>query len=283
MHRILCSTGALIGMPNGRDYRLLSGCADHLQCDEYEFMMYESWYPEWRELTRFLISLPLRFPTMHCEKSVGEKLSSGDRDERQRALADFRINCQIAKEIGAVKMVLHLWNGKPSDQRIENHLAAYGDFKEEAIRQGIELTVENVVCTAREPLTHFRSLLRLDPEARFTWDTKLAAFHGLTDALYAPENGWLREHIAHLHINDYDGSYASWGHLKTLHVGQGSIDFAHLFAFLPKMNYQGDYTVEATAFLPDGVIHWQDLNHTFAAIRSYLSMNQGEEAHGRQG
>ena len=41
-----------------------------------------------------------------------------------RAFADFRVNCEIAREIGAEKMVLHLWNGKPSDTRIENHLAA---------------------------------------------------------------------------------------------------------------------------------------------------------------
>ena len=44
MHRILCSTGALIGRPNGRDFRLLYGAADRLRCDGFEFMMYESWY-----------------------------------------------------------------------------------------------------------------------------------------------------------------------------------------------------------------------------------------------
>ena len=61
MHRILCSTGALIGIPNGRDFRLLSGCAENLRCDGYEFMMYASWYPEWEALVDFLRALPLRF------------------------------------------------------------------------------------------------------------------------------------------------------------------------------------------------------------------------------
>ena len=265
--RILCSTGALIGIPNGRDYRLLSGCAENLRCDGYEFMMYSTWYPCQRALVAFLHSLPIRFYVMHCEKSVGEKLSAGD---VETAFHDFRENCMIANAIGADKMVLHLWNGKPSDQKIENHLAAYPDLKKEAARCGIELTVENVVCTNKDPLTHFRSLLSLDKDVRFTWDTKLAAFHGQTDALYDPDEKWLWDHISHMHLNDYNGGYASWGHLQTLHIGQGNVDFDRLFAFLPETGYRGDYTVEATSFLPDGIIRWQDLNETFDKIRAHV-------------
>lgn len=281
MHHVLCSTGALIGQPNGRDYRLLSGCADHLTCDGYEFMMYGSWYPEWEELTRFLQTLGLAFPVIHCEKSVGEKLSVGDKKETDRVLKDFRINCEIGRAIGAKKMVLHLWNGQPSDRQIARHLTFYGTLKEEARKYGIQLTVENVVCTEQDPLTHFRSLLALDPDARFTWDTKLAAFHGQMEALYDPKCRWLWEHICHMHINDYDGGYAAWGHLKTLHIGRGNIDFDRLFAYLPRTCYQGDFTVEATSFLPDGVIRWQKLNDTFAWIRAHLP-SEGSNGNGRE-
>lgn len=35
MRRVLCSTGALVGRPNGRDFRLLTGLADRLQCDGF--------------------------------------------------------------------------------------------------------------------------------------------------------------------------------------------------------------------------------------------------------
>ena len=50
MNKILCSTGALIGRPNGRDYRLLLPLAEQLSCDGLEFMMYSSWYEETKEL-----------------------------------------------------------------------------------------------------------------------------------------------------------------------------------------------------------------------------------------
>ena len=37
MAQILCSTGALIGRPNNRDYRLLESFAKQLHCDGFEF------------------------------------------------------------------------------------------------------------------------------------------------------------------------------------------------------------------------------------------------------
>ena len=86
MQQIICSTGALIGRPNGRDYRLLKGCAENLRCDCYEFMMYDSWYGQADELTRFLkdLNLPilsddLRLPTGYLSGSVKTTYSTPDR------------------------------------------------------------------------------------------------------------------------------------------------------------------------------------------------------------
>ena len=271
MHRILCSTGALIGRPNGRDYRLLSACGEKLRCDGFEFMLYDTWYEQVDALSRFLLSLRLPIPVMHCEKRIGEALSLEDPEVREDAIRKFEINCQLASLLGAQKMVMHLWDGLSSDQRAENNLAAYPRLLALAGRCGVTLTIENVVCTTADPLTHWREILRMDPSARFTWDTKMAAFHGQMEEMYRPENRPLWDHIVHLHLNDYAGGYKDWANLKTLHVGQGHIDFARLFDFLDEIAYAGDYTVEATSFLPDGVIHWDDLNRTFARIRPYLS------------
>ena len=46
MQQIICSTGALIGRPNGRDYRLLKQFCPQLECDGFEFIMYGTWYNE---------------------------------------------------------------------------------------------------------------------------------------------------------------------------------------------------------------------------------------------
>jgi len=271
MHRILCSTGALIGRPNGRDYHLLADCDKRLACDGFELMMYDSWYEKVDELAAFLRERSLRIPVMHCEKRIGESISrraAGDWDE---AFCRFEVNCQLAAFLGARLMVMHLWDGLLSDTKFENNLEAYAVLRRIAARHGVVLTVENVVCAADDPMTHFRSILERDAAAAFTWDTKMAAFHGQTESAYAPENRFLWAHIRHLHINDYAGGYRDWDNLRTLHVGKGSIDFERLFFFLKTIGYQGDYTVEATSFLPDGVIRWEELNETFSKIRAYLS------------
>ena len=125
MYRILCSTGALIGRPNQRNYRLLKGLAERLDCDGFEFMMYDSWYEETGQIVDYLQKCELNIPVMHCEKRIGEALSRGGKEELENAFRLFTVNCQMAREIGAEKLVLHLWDGLTSDRNIENNLAAY--------------------------------------------------------------------------------------------------------------------------------------------------------------
>lgn len=79
MNEILCSTGALIGRPNNRNFRLLEGLAGRLDCDGFEFMMYDTWYGQTEEITDYLCRIRLHIPVVHCEKSIGEAISLGDR------------------------------------------------------------------------------------------------------------------------------------------------------------------------------------------------------------
>ena len=40
----------------------------------------------------------------------------------------FKVNCEIANEIGAKRMVMHLWDGIYSDTTIENNIKGYGEL-----------------------------------------------------------------------------------------------------------------------------------------------------------
>lgn len=272
MHQVLCSTGALIGRPNGRDFRLLATCVDRLKCDGFEFMMYDTWYEKTDELCRFLKELSISIPVMHCEKHIGEAISRRGPGDWEEAMKRFLINCQMAAFLGADRLVIHLWDGLTSDRHFENNLAAYGLLAEQAGKHGLMLLVENVVCTHRDPLTHWRALNEEYPDVSFILDTKMAAFHGQMTEICAEENEWLwkNKRIRHLHVNDYAGGYLDWQNLKTLHIGRGKIDFKRFFDFLKQGNYAGDYTVEATSFIPDGIIRWQDLNESFARLRDFM-------------
>ena len=96
--------------------------------------------------------------------------------------------------------------------------------------------------------------------------------------IYENEYEWLwnEKHIRHLHINDYIGGYMDWVNLRTLPIGSGHIDFAKFFKFIREKNYNGDYTVEATAFdRVTGEIDTRMLNNCFSAIREYLGREDG--------
>ena len=268
MYKILCSTGALIGRPNGRDIRLLDSCLENLTCDGFEFMMYSStWYDTLPEILLYLRSLPTVFPVLHCEKGIGERISRGEEGDLPEALDAFSKNCEIAGEIGADKLVLHLWSGIASDQHFERNLDTCGKLMEIAEKYGVLLTVENVVCNTFDPMTRLIELTAAYPDLHFTYDTKMAQFHNQIPLLYVPENRGVLERIAHLHINDYRGGYMDWGSLRTLHMGDGQIDFAAFLPFMKKNGYTGDFTIEATSFDGEGVIHFDALNRTFDRLR----------------
>ncbi len=266
MHKILCSTGALIGRPNGRNIRLLENCIPKLTCDGFEFMMYSTWYDQIDEVQAYLRTLHTTFPVLHCEKGIGERITRGG-VELGEAYEHFTKNCTLAAAIGADKLVLHLWNGVDSDGHFARNLEACGKLMEISKSYGLMLTVENVVCNVADPMTHLWQLCETYPDLHFTFDTKMAAFHGQVEALYRLENRDILSKIAHLHTNDYRGGVLDWSNLRTLHIGEGQIDFAAFFHFVRDHGYTGDFTVEATSFDPEGVIHFAKLNQTFDKIR----------------
>jgi len=98
MNRVLCSTGTCIGRPNGRDFRLLAGCVREVECDGWEFMMYDTWYGREEEIVSFLRALPAQFPAFHCEKGVGELIGRGEEGGLQEAERLFARNCAMAEQ-----------------------------------------------------------------------------------------------------------------------------------------------------------------------------------------
>ena len=272
MKKILCSTGAIIGIPNGRDFRLLEPLSKKLTCDGFVFMMYSSWYEQIEEIKTFLQGLGLFIPVLHCEKSIGEYISKESPEELAEAFRRFEINCDLAKAIGAEKLVLHLWSGHVSDSNFQSNLAAYPCLREIADSYGLVLGIENVVCNVENPMKHLCELRAAYPDIRFVFDTKMAAFHEQLDLLYEKEYEWLWKdgHICHYHVNDYGGGYMDWSNLRTLPIGKGKVDIEKFFAFIRKIGYDGDYTVEATAFDREGVVDVEMLNGQFLFIREHI-------------
>ncbi len=272
MNRILISTGALLGRPNGRDYRLLEKLTPQLRCDGYELMIYEDWYNDPEALCALLETAGLTIPSVHCQKDIGKDLAYGEEELTAQALSHFALNCRFASAAKAEKLVIHLWSGRISDQHIENNLNAYPALLQIAQDHGLDLTIENVVCGRQDPFTHLCSLRRRYPDVHFTFDTKNAAFHSQLEGLYAPENAWLKEHIRHYHVNDYAGGHMEWDKLlgRVLPVGKGHIDFDAFFDFVKTSGYDGDFTLESTALGDDGIVDVHMLNEQVLSVKKLL-------------
>ena len=148
-------------------------------------------------------------------------------------------------------------------------------IEESANRYGLLLTVENVVCSEKSPLTHLCSLVEKYPHISFTYDTKMADFHKEQDLIYTPNYRHLVGNFAHLHINDRLGEYKDWSNLRVLHLGEGDIDFRRFFDFIKSCGYNGDYTTEATSFdRTTGEIDIAKLNRSLIRIRDYLTTSK---------
>lgn len=166
--------------------------------------------------------------------------------------------------------MIHLWDGRTSDSNFQNNLAGYKHLNHIAMQYGLDLLVENVVCSVGSPMKHFCELRERYPDIHFVFDTKMAAFHGQLDMLYEADYEWLWKegHLCHYHVNDYLGGYMDWANLRALPIGEGKIDFARFFEFIDKTGYDGFMTVESAAHNDEGVVDVELLNRQFQYIRT---------------
>ncbi len=268
MNRILCSTGCLLGRPNGRDFTMLKNLCPQIKADGLELLMYDTWYDKTNDLYKAVSASSLPVYVFHLEKSIGELVSHRHLNE---ALEKMEVNCSLAKALGAEKLVLHLWNGIISDKNIEYNIDSYKYLEEAAIKHDLLLTVENVVCANSTPLAHLCALVDKYPHIKLTFDTKMADFHKEIDLIYNPNYRHVVNNFAHLHINDRLGEYKDWSNLRVLHIGEGSVDFDKFFAFVKKIGYSGDYTTEATSFDQSGQIDLRALNQSLDKIREAIT------------
>lgn len=268
MNKILCSTGCLLGRPNGRDFTMLPRLVPQLHCDGLELLMYDTWYDKISDLKSTVKRLDKPTVVFHLEKSIGESVSHYKLNE---ALEKMEINCELAKELGAKKLVLHLWNGIISDKNIEYNMECFPYLEEIAHKYRMMLSVENVVCSEKSPWTHFCSLIEKYPHIPFTFDTKMADFHKEQDLIYNPKYRHVVDNFVHLHINDHLGEYKDWSNLRVLHLGEGDVDFDRFFNFIKTTDYTEDFTTEATSFdRTTGEVDIIKLNKTLDIIRDYL-------------
>lgn len=270
--QVLPSIGAFIGRVNGRDPHAFLRVAPTLDATAFEFLMYEAFYPTIDTILGEYRATGYAFPVFHAEKRIGELVTLGDRAEAERR---FLVNLEAAATLGADTLVLHLWNGPPSDREFSRSLEAYATFSELSRKAGLLLTVENVVCAIADPLARFRELLAADPCASFTYDTKMAAHHRQEMTVFSPPYAALFHRseggIRHIHLNDYGGTPGDFSGLATLHLGEGHLNIPAIVSSLCREGYAGRITLECGCMRPDGTLTPEKMNASLKTARRLVS------------
>ena len=269
--QILVSTGA-IRKRGGKPYTEFKEYKRILDCDGFEFMMDRDWYECIDKIVDFFRTNDIYTPTFHCTKSIGEGFNKGGAEDIKDSIEKYRINARMARDLGATKMVMHLWDGITSDANFDNNIREYKAVKEISDEYGLDLLIENVVCNHRTPMENWVTLVKEYPDIHFVFDTKMAAFHGELELLYAKEYEWLWRdgHIKHYHVNDYAGGIKDWANLKTLPIGAGHVDFNRFFGFLKLIGYDDTITLEATACDAAGEVNLEMIKKQIADVKSIL-------------
>lgn len=270
---VIISTGAFIGRVNDRNRMMFINSAPSLCGRRFEFMVYNSWGDSTGDYIRDFLMPGFEYPVLHADKNIGE-LVSLSKDNIPEAVELFGKKCKYASALGAEKIVLHLWNGPESDRNFGNHLSALPYFIDVAEGAGLLLTVENVVCAAETPLSRMAELHSYFPDLKFTFDTKMAAFHGEMGKICSDEyrHFWEDGIISHIHCNDFGGTAGDFSTLRTLHIGQGNIDFISFFRFLRSVGYSGSMTLECTCMRPDGSVDPEAMNRDVAEVGRLMEL-----------
>ncbi|MCR5262685.1 MAG: sugar phosphate isomerase/epimerase [Clostridiales bacterium] len=266
-HNIYCSTGCLLSMANKRDWRLLEGWHEKIRCDGFEFLFLDTFEGHFGEIADDLRRIGLKIPVVHLDKDIGTLLSDG---EESRALEMLRAECELASRLGSSLAVLHLWGGYTSDRRFYNrNVKACGRITDIADDFGMTIAVENVPCSAEDPLTHWKTLMEDFPKLRFIFDTRFAALHGqIYD--FASSDGISDGRVVHMHISDFTGPRMSFRALRpVLHPGEGIIDFERYFSLI-NGRYAGSVTLESPVVAADGSVDIGRLNRSLDYLRDRL-------------
>ena len=270
-NKILCSTGTMIGQYNNCDYRLVAGAAKSLDCDGFELMMLEAYYEHQDDIPRFFEPTGLVFPVIHADKSIGDRISFHGDENAAEAVRRFTLNCELGRNIGARRIVLHLWGGAASDGDIAFNIAFCERLIEIADRNGLRLTVENIPCVHRDPLTHWKVLAETYPTLDFIFDTRFGGFHGQIGQVV--RDGWFGpgSRIRHIHVSDFTGPAGDFKTLRPiLHPGEGIVDLDGFFAAVAPL-YDGTITLESPVLAEDGTLDLVKLNNSLTYIRKQVN------------
>lgn len=272
---IFCSTGAITHYPNFPDYKTILINANKINADGLELIIYPNWYNQIESITGKFCSSGLNFPVVHADKDIGPIITELYTVDYSNGMDILKLNCEVAKELNAKLMVLHLWGLPLSDDKFENNIAAFEKCLEIAESYGIRIAVETLPCRKSDPINNLRKLVEKYPQTKVVLDLRMLSYHDLLWTALETKWLWEKECAAHMHISDYKGKpYLMEGIKNCLFPGEGDIDFFRFFNMIKKLNYKGTLTLECASpsLVKNGTPDYDEINNSLSYIRENITI-----------
>ena len=251
-NKIYCSTGTIIGRENNYDFNIILQNIDKIEADGFELMMLKAYYENFSKMSKLFSYKNLNFPVLHTDKDIGTLISTNGPGDTDEAMKLFESNCEFASDIGAEKIVLHLWGGPDSDKYPDNNINVCQRLLEISSKYNLKLMIENIPCAIGEPLSYWSKLSKLYTDIYFILDTRFLAFHEEIEMIF--DTDWFQcENLIHMHISDLAGDPHDFSSLRPiLHPNEGTIDFKNFFKKL-KTCYDNTITLESPVLSKTGL------------------------------
>ncbi|MGH4121581.1 MAG: sugar phosphate isomerase/epimerase family protein [Clostridium sp.] len=271
-NRVFCSTGVITQYPYQSDYKIILEDGRKLSADGLELVMYPNWYSEIETITDKLYKSGLKFPVVHADKDIGTLITELNTINYRNGMDILKLNCEVAKELNAKLMVLHLWGLPLSDDKFQNNIIAFEECLNIADKYGICLAVETVPCRKSDPISNLKKLVDIYPQTKVVLDLRMISYHDLLWKTFDTDWLWEKQCITHLHIHDYKGKAFSVDSLKNyLLPGEGEIDFTCLFNELKRLNFKGSLSLESKSLLEDGTVNFTEVNKCLNYLKKALN------------
>ncbi|HEX2033957.1 MAG TPA: sugar phosphate isomerase/epimerase family protein [Chloroflexota bacterium] len=276
---VACSTGTLARFPSGGDPATLAAYLRQIEADAVEVLFYGRWREDLRGAADALRRCGHPIPVVHAEKNLGGAFGSADPDARADGHRRFLDALRLAEQLGARKLVLHLWDRPDSDRFLDRNLDALAALLPRARDAGITTCVETIPCDASNPVDNVRRCLehfgvtRPGGDLAVTLDLEFLGWHdcverALGSAFGAPVGAPAL--VADVHVRDYDGQpFAADGRRRYLDPGDGRLDFPAIFGALVRQGFNGPFTYEGAA-LPDSADPVAGVNRVLQRMRTWL-------------
>jgi sugar phosphate isomerase/epimerase len=241
----LCSTGCFSHDPKAAAIDQVTRGMRQLPGTSFEVIFYRDWFVAAEDMARAIVATRAPTPILHAEKSIGPAFASGRGLEIAAAFDRFEVNCRFARDIGARRVVLHLWGLPDSDTLFHRNLAVLPRLLDMAEAFGLTVSIETLPCRIRTPVEAVARCHEIDSRARVTLDTAFLAMQDELEMAVSDNRLWPSV-VDHVHLKDYADPAPGWG-AGYLHPGEGTLGLARFIEGLVGRGGVSTVTLEAQA------------------------------------